>query len=153
MIRELADQEETEAVARALAAHLRNGDVLALEGTLGIGKTVLARAIIRVCMGAPVEVPSPTFTLLQSYEAKDVTIHHFDLYRIEAPEEAYELGIEDAFEDDVSLVEWPERIAGLLPAGTLVLRLEPGRGGDGSRRLAISSGDPDWVARLAGLDT
>src|SRR5690606_38129331 len=124
--------------------------VVALHGPLGAGKTALARALIRrraVLDGAPVEdVPSPTFTLVQVYDMAGVSLWHFDLYRIGAPEEAWELGIEEAFEVGVSLIEWPERLGPLLPADRLDVHLAmPARGGG---RCAVLSGRGTWERRL-----
>ena len=103
----LPDQATTERLARALARHLRRGDVIALEGELGAGKTCFARAAINALprpgedpanvLSAPEEVPSPTFTLVQVYERAPAPVWHFDLFRLEAPEEALELGLEEAF--------------------------------------------------------
>jgi len=104
---------EAEATTIALAARIAGvaeaGDVLALDGPLGAGKTVFARGFIRALTSPDEEVPSPTFTLVQVYEGRDCPIHHFDLYRIEASNELYELGIEEAFADGITLIEWPER--------------------------------------------
>ena len=81
---------------------------------MGVGKTAFTRGVIQALSGAK-EVPSPTFTLLQTYETPDFDIYHFDMYRLKSPEEAYEIGIEDAFADGVSFIEWPEKIKGVLP--------------------------------------
>ena len=94
-------------------------------------------------------MPSPTFTLVQSYEFGAVTVYHFDLYRIERPEDAYELGIEDAFAEGVSLIEWPERLGLLLPENRLDIVLLQGHGPDA--RIAEITGAGDWPARLEGL--
>ena len=92
--------------------------MIALKGELGAGKTTFARAFIRA-RGGGEAVPSPTFTLVQIYEIGDVPIWHFDAYRLRDPDEAWELGIEDAFRDGISLIEWPERLGPLLPARRL----------------------------------
>ncbi|MEK9726225.1 MAG: tRNA (adenosine(37)-N6)-threonylcarbamoyltransferase complex ATPase subunit type 1 TsaE, partial [Rhodospirillaceae bacterium] len=116
----LADEAATEALGRWLAAVAAPGDVIALAGDLGSGKTVLARAVVRAYCDTPgEEVPSPTFTLVQSYEGGAAPVHHFDLYRLEDPDEALELGIEEAFADGVTLIEWPDRLGPWLPAERL----------------------------------
>src|SRR5437763_3872952 len=112
---DLPDEAATAAFAGRLARLARPGDVIALKGELGAGKTSFARAFSRARAGQDEVVPSPTFTLAQIYEFPDLTIWHFDLYRLRDPEEAWELGIEDAFHDGVSLIEWPERLGSLLP--------------------------------------
>jgi len=126
---DLADEAATRRFAAKIAPLARRGDVIALWGDLGAGKTAFARGFLRA-LGIEEDVPSPTFTLVQSYPAGDLTIFHFDLYRIEAVEETYELGIEDAFEDGVSLIEWPDRLGNLLPADRLDIAFDmapPGR--------------------------
>ncbi len=122
-VRRLPSKEATRRLAARLARLLRPGDLVFLEGDLGSGKTTLARALIRARAGADIEVPSPTFTLVQRYELPDLTLVHADLYRLSAPEEVEELGLEEALETAAVLVEWPERAADLLPPPTLVLRL------------------------------
>jgi len=107
---DLPDETATAALAARIAAVAGAGDIIALKGELGTGKTAFARAFIRTC-GNQDEVPSPTFTLVQVYDAGPTAIWHFDLYRIRAAEEAWELGIEDAFIEGISLIEWPERPA------------------------------------------
>lgn len=131
MILSLADEAATASLARALSRLVGAGDVIALSGDLGAGKTSFARAFINAlprCAGSPSqigaeEVPSPTFTLVQLYERAAASVWHFDLYRLEQAEEAYELGIEEAFSDGISLIEWPERLGGLLPADRLEVDL------------------------------
>ncbi|MBI4031262.1 MAG: tRNA (adenosine(37)-N6)-threonylcarbamoyltransferase complex ATPase subunit type 1 TsaE [Proteobacteria bacterium] len=109
-------ESDTENAARALAGRLRAGDILLLSGDLGAGKTVFARALIRVMTGDDnMDVPSPTFTLLQTYDAPEGTLWHFDLYRIKSPEEIYELGWEEAITDGIVIVEWPEKMGSLAP--------------------------------------
>ena len=102
-------------VAKDVSLLLKTGDVVALYGTLGVGKTTFVRALVSVLLQRKVDVPSPTFTLIQSYETPNFELYHFDCYRLKSPEEAYEIGIEDAFCDGVSLIEWPEKLGNLLP--------------------------------------
>ncbi|NQU71204.1 MAG: tRNA (adenosine(37)-N6)-threonylcarbamoyltransferase complex ATPase subunit type 1 TsaE [Rhodospirillales bacterium] len=128
---ELSDLEATRALAGRIALWVRPGDVLALSGALGAGKTAFARAFIeafakRAGAPTPEEIPSPTFTLVQVYEFEDCEIYHFDLYRVDTPAEAHELGIEDAFADSVSLIEWPDRLGALLPGDRLEIELRDG---------------------------
>lgn len=112
----LPDERATEALGATLAERLRVGDVVGLKGDLGAGKTTLARAIIRAAAGDPeLIVPSPTFTLVEVYETPRGTFWHFDLYRLEAAEQVYELGWEEALAEGITLVEWPERLGRLLP--------------------------------------
>jgi tRNA threonylcarbamoyladenosine biosynthesis protein TsaE len=143
---DLPDETATAALAAGIAAMAAPGDIIALKGDLGTGKTAFARAFIRAC-GNEDEVPSPTFTLVQVYDAGPTVIWHFDLYRIRAPEEAWELGIEDAFFAGISLIEWPERLGPLLPQRRLELSFAFGDE-PGVRRIAIDPGK-DWEARLA----
>ncbi len=120
----LPDPTATAVLAQHLAPLLARGDLVALWGDLGVGKTELARALIRSLTGSPEEeVPSPTFTLLQSYETLAGPIHHFDLYRIRDPRELVELGWDDALAEGIVLVEWPERAGSQLPDRRLDLRL------------------------------
>lgn len=147
----LSREDQTLALGRRLAGLCRVGDVIALRGDLGMGKTVVARGFIQARCNTEEEVPSPTFTLVQPYEAPDATIYHFDLYRLKSQEEAFELGIEDAFADGISLIEWPDRLGTYLPRSCLTLRLTSGP--DGNDRRASLSGDAAWTERLrqAGL--
>ncbi|MBV9524135.1 MAG: tRNA (adenosine(37)-N6)-threonylcarbamoyltransferase complex ATPase subunit type 1 TsaE [Alphaproteobacteria bacterium] len=130
-----------------VAGHAAPGDVIALQGALGSGKTAFARAFIRA-FGVSEEVPSPTFTLVQTYETARGVIWHFDLYRLARPEDALELGLEDALADGISLLEWPERLGSLLPARRLDIRL---RAAAGDARRARLSGDVSWSRRLGGI--
>ena len=139
---DLPDENATVALAARVAGVAARGDVIALSGPLGAGKTVFARAFIRA-RGGIGEVPSPTFTLVQTYELPDGAVWHFDCYRLKEADEAWELGIEDAFRDGISLIEWPERIETLLPADRLKVELAPGAV-SGSRRAALSG----WGDRL-----
>jgi len=109
---------------------------------------VFARAFIRARTRPDEDVPSPTFTLVQTYDdgADGVPVHHFDLYRLNRPEDAFELGIEDAFVDGITLIEWPERLGRLLPAARLDVTLTPG--GSPTARRADIDGGANWSARL-----
>ena len=152
---ELHDEAATAAFATRLARLARRGDVIALKGELGAGKTSFARAFIRARAGRQEEVPSPTFTLVQTYEMPELTIWHFDGFRLRDPEEGWELGIEDAFRDGVSLVEWPERFGPLIPDRRLEITFEHGdsRGAAAGARRAIIDPGPEWAARLTALAT
>src|SRR5947209_10788361 len=143
---DLPDETATAALAAGIATMAAPGDIIALKGDLGTGKTAFARAFIRAC-GNQDEVPSPTFTLVQVYDAGPTVIWHFDLYRIRAPEEAWELGIEDAFITGISLIEWPERLGPLLPDCRLELSFAF-RDGPSVRRIAVDPGK-GWESRLA----
>jgi tRNA threonylcarbamoyladenosine biosynthesis protein TsaE len=143
---DLPDETATAALAARIAALAVPGDIIALRGDLGTGKTAFARAFIQAC-GNQDEVPSPTFTLVQIYDAGPTVIWHFDLYRIRAPEAAWELGIEDAFIAGISLIEWPERMGPLLPDRRLELGFAFGDE-PGARRIGIDPGK-GWQARLA----
>jgi tRNA threonylcarbamoyladenosine biosynthesis protein TsaE len=145
---ELPDEAATRALAARIAALARAGDVIALKGELGAGKTSFARAFIRA-RGAIEPVPSPTFTLVQVYEQGGVPIWHIDGYRLRDPEEAWELDIEDAFLDGISLIEWPERLGPLVPVRRLEITLSETATPE-SRRAAIDA-PAEWAARLAGL--
>lgn len=141
----LPDPAATDALGRRLAALLRPGDVVALEGPLGSGKTALARAAIRALTDPSEEVPSPTFTLVQIYESEAGPLYHFDLYRLEAPDQAVELGIDDAFADGISLVEWPDRLGAYLPRRHLRIVLAAGAAKD--ERIARINGGEAWNER------
>jgi tRNA threonylcarbamoyladenosine biosynthesis protein TsaE len=145
----LPDERATQTLAARLAARARQGDVIALKGPLGSGKTSFARGFIAARCGAPQEVPSPTFTLVQVYPADGPAIWHFDLFRLAAPDEAWELGIEDAFADGISLIEWPERLGALLPPGRLEVALAFAARPES--RLATIAPSSAWSERVAGL--
>jgi tRNA threonylcarbamoyladenosine biosynthesis protein TsaE len=158
----LADLAATEGLGRALARLLRPGDVIALFGDLGAGKTALARALIRALPGPPdaavEEVPSPTFTLVQTYERRPAPVWHFDLYRLEGAAEVEELGFSEALAGGIALVEWPERLGSLLPHDALSVTLifdaasgDEGSGDAGSGRRARLAGGGDWPERLREL--
>jgi tRNA threonylcarbamoyladenosine biosynthesis protein TsaE len=137
-------------LAARIAAVATRGDVLALEGPLGAGKTVFARGFIRALTTPDEEVPSPSFTLVQLYESAAGPIHHFDLYRIEAADELLELGIEETFADGITLIEWPERARSLRNERwlTVVFALEAAAAE--VRTIALHPGGA-WRERLAAL--
>lgn len=139
----LPDEAATIALGRRLAAACRPGDVIALYGDLGTGKTTLARALIHALTDEDTEVPSPTFTLVQTYQSDRFEIWHFDLYRIEDPEEIRELGMEETV-DGLVLIEWPEKLGRHLPARRLEVRLSS----DGDGRIAHLEDHDDWSERI-----
>ena len=143
---ELPDEAATAALAARVAALARPGDVIALRGELGAGKTSFARAFIRARGGAEA-VLSPTFTLVQVYDLGSGSVWHIDGYRLRDPEEAWELDIEDAFSEGISLIEWPERLGRLVPARRLEITLCAGAT-PGARRVLIDPG-VEWTTRLA----
>lgn len=112
---ESGNEAETIAFAQECAANAQNGDIFTLSGPLGAGKSVFCRAFIQYLTGHETTVPSPTFTLVQTYDTTKAPIWHFDLYRIEDPEEIYEIGWEEALSDGILLIEWPERLGSFLP--------------------------------------
>jgi tRNA threonylcarbamoyladenosine biosynthesis protein TsaE len=142
----LPDERATARFGGALARCLKAGDIVGLSGPVGVGKTTLARSIIAALTGRA-EAPSPTFTLVEAYDAAGFPLYHFDLYRLEKADEVWELGFEDAL-DGVCLIEWPERILRLLPEDALAIRLVM----DGNARRAVVRGSPGWAARLSGLN-
>ncbi|HWL03764.1 MAG TPA: tRNA (adenosine(37)-N6)-threonylcarbamoyltransferase complex ATPase subunit type 1 TsaE [Xanthobacteraceae bacterium] len=151
---ELAGESDTEKLMRDLAAALRPGDVVALSGDLGAGKTTFARALIRHLANNPdEEAPSPTFTLMQAYELPPFPLLHLDLYRVADPAELIELGFEDRDERAVVLMEWPERGGDLLPADRfeIALQLAAGRGADHRDARLVGHGAFAERARRIGL--
>lgn len=136
----------TEALAATLAALTRAGDAILLEGVLGAGKSAFARAFLRAASGDPaLEVPSPTFTLMQSYDTRCGKVHHFDLWRLNSPGALAELGWDEA-RADIVLVEWPDRLGDLRPPDALTVALHIT--GEESRRTVLS-GWPDRLGRIA----
>jgi tRNA threonylcarbamoyladenosine biosynthesis protein TsaE len=147
LVIELPDEAATSDLAADLARAARRGDVIGLSGPLGAGKTSFARAFIRSRLGVA-EVPSPTFALVEVYEsATDAAIWHFDLYRLEKPDDVYELGFEDALAGGIVLIEWPERLGALMLREHLMLRLV--QGASDTARHAELDPSPAWAARIA----
>lgn len=131
-------EDGTISYAQDFAHTLHAGDVVLLNGDLGMGKSVFSRAVIRaLCGDQAMEVPSPTFTLVQMYEAPAATIWHFDLYRLSAVEEIYELGWEEALSDGILLVEWPERLGNLMPDHAIEVTLSAVEGHPEQRDIEV----------------
>jgi len=152
----LPDEAATARIGAALGRALTPGDAVLLTGDLGAGKSALARAAIQAIMaedGRIEDVPSPSFTLVQTYETGRGEVWHADLYRLSGPDSAEELGLDAAFEDAICLVEWPERLGPAAPARRLTLSLEAAvsDGGDEGRRLQVLALGGGWDRALAAL--
>lgn len=143
----LTDEAATAAFATRMAPLLTVADTLLLEGDIGAGKSAFARALIRARLGRMEDVPSPTFTLVQTYEATDGDIWHCDLYRLTHPDEALELGLEEAFETAICLIEWPDRLGDAAPANALHLAFSAAKDG----HHVVVSGPDAWAERLRDL--
>lgn len=135
----LKDEAATLAFGARLSRALKTGDCVALRGDLGAGKTTLVRGLIQSQLG-DIQVPSPTYTLVQTYDLPDYELWHCDLYRLERPEDAYELGLMEAFEEAAVILEWPDRLGHLLPKTALEISLTF----DGDGRIATLTG---WDGR------
>ena len=143
----LPDAEATTALGQAIAPLLAPGDSLLLYGPLGMGKSTLARGLIRALTTPDEDVPSPTFTLVQFYDS-DPPVAHFDLYRLTRPEEAFEIGLDEALDDGAAVIEWPERLEGHLPADRLDVEIvvdESPDGGEARRARLVPAGA--WEGR------
>lgn len=149
----LADAEATARLAVRLAAHLDAGDVVLVEGPIGAGKSHFCRSLIQhrlAAEGRTEDVPSPTYTLVQVYALDGLEIWHADLYRLTTPDEVFELGLDDAFDHAVCLVEWPDRLGPAAPEVALTLRLVPGADPD-SRMAVLSARAARWAPVIADL--
>lgn len=144
----LPDEEATSALAARIAPYLKVGDTLLLQGDIGAGKSAFARALIRARLGRMEDVPSPTFTLVQTYEDEIAELWHCDLYRLTHPDEALELGLDDAFETAICLIEWPDRLGDVAPKSALTLSFEAQ---EDQHHVTISGPEP-WASRLRGLN-
>lgn len=140
---DLPDPGATDALAQRIAPLLASGDTLLLAGPIGAGKTHFARALIRARLGREEEVPSPTYTLVQTYDDGALEIWHADLYRLSGRGEAQELGLDDAFATAICLVEWPDRLRA-PPPGALTLTFSV----EGSGRSLLAEGPEEWRGRL-----
>lgn len=149
----LPAEEDTDRLAQWLAERLQAGDAVLLSGPIGAGKSHLARAFIRARLGRFEDVPSPTFTLVQTYQADDVEIWHADLYRLSHPDEVLELGLDEAFETAICLIEWPDRLGPLAPENGIRIGLSSQ--GEGRLAQIAFPARPDLEAALRqdwGLD-
>ncbi|CAG0910915.1 unnamed protein product [Cyprideis torosa] len=143
----LCDPDKTAAFARRLGALLGPGDVILLEGPIGAGKTHFARSLIQSLLMIPEDVPSPTFTLVQTYETAACEIWHSDLYRLSDPQEIEELGLIDAFDTAICLIEWPDRLGSFAPKSALHLGFTSGPG-DLDRTIIATAPTPIWQTRM-----
>jgi tRNA threonylcarbamoyladenosine biosynthesis protein TsaE len=143
-ILELASDGDTRALGARLALLLRRGDVIALHGDLGAGKTTLVRGLIQSLLGHGEEVPSPTYTLVQMYEGPGFPVWHFDLYRLENADDVQELGWDET-QDGAALIEWPDRAGEHLPVNRLAVLLQISWDG---RRARLEPGGEGWQERL-----
>lgn len=141
----LADEAATARLGAALAGVLRDGEAICLEGPLGAGKSTLARALVRTLTTPDEDVPSPTFTIVQFYEAAAFPLAHFDLYRLSSPDEAFEIGLDEALDEGAVLIEWPQRLAGRLPPDRLDIEISLEDGGEARRARLTPHGA--WKGR------
>lgn len=146
---DLPNLEDTEALAARLAPCLKAGDVIALHGGLGAGKTTFSRALISALMGQETDVPSPTYTIVQTYEAPAFPIFHFDLYRLNEPDEVFELGWDET-DAGVALIEWPDNAGAHLPTWRLDLILDHTQE---TRTATLEPRGEDWQNRLHELSS
>jgi len=146
----LNSPDETADLAARLAARLGAGDTLLLEGDIGAGKTHFARCAIRSLLTQQEDIPSPTFTLVQTYHTQKGEVWHADLYRLLQADDAVELGLEEAMEEAICLIEWPDRLGDLTPPDSLTIRLKHGIQDD-QRLASLSWTDPKWQAKLSGI--
>ena len=127
------------ALGGVIAGQLRAGEAVCLTGPLGAGKSTLARGLIRALTAPDEEVPSPTFTLVQLYASNAFPLAHFDLYRLKSADEAYEIGLDEALDEGVAVIEWPQRLEGALPRDRLDIEISlPSEGEPEGRRVRIT---------------
>jgi tRNA threonylcarbamoyladenosine biosynthesis protein TsaE len=141
---------ETQALAARIAELSVAGDVVVLLGDLGAGKTAFVKGLV-AALGSPDPVTSPTFTIAQRYDGGRLTVHHLDAYRLSGPEEAADLALDELLDDHaVTVIEWGDRLRGLLPVDRLDIRFTFGEGAD-DRVLELDAGGPGWSTRLREL--
>ncbi|MFK7751664.1 MAG: tRNA (adenosine(37)-N6)-threonylcarbamoyltransferase complex ATPase subunit type 1 TsaE [Sedimentitalea sp.] len=136
--------DESAGLAVRLGARLKAGDCVLLSGPIGAGKTHMARALIQSLLEFAEDVPSPTFTLVQTYDTRAGPLWHADLYRLTGPNEMEELGLSDAFDSAICLVEWPDRLGPDAPDHALLLELAPDADIEHRRKLTFTWSDPKW---------
>ncbi len=144
----LADEAATARLGAAVARELATGEAVCLTGPLGAGKSTLARGLIRALTKPDEDVPSPTFTLVQFYEGDGLALAHFDLYRLSRPDEAYEIGLDEALDAGAAVIEWPERLEGRLPPDRLDIELIVEGPADTEYRRALLTPHGRWKGRL-----
>ena len=143
----LADAAATSRLGARIAASLKAGEAICLWGSLGAGKSTLARGLIRALTTPDEDVPSPTFTLVQFYGGEALPLAHFDLYRLTRADEAYEIGLDEALEDGAAVIEWPERLEGRLPTDRLDIELAMAGPAGGEFRIARLTPHGSWKGR------
>jgi len=143
----LANDAATARLGAVVARLLQPGDAVCLWGPLGAGKSTLARGLIRALTRPDEDVPSPTFTLVQFYEAPDLSLAHFDLYRLAGPDEVEEIGLDEALDNGAVLIEWPERLEGRLPADRLDIEIAMAGEGADEHRIARLTPHGAWKGR------
>ena len=143
MIFDLPDEDATARLGAAVARALRPGEAVCLSGPLGAGKSTLARGLVRALTTPHEDVPSPTFTIVQFYDGLQYPLAHFDLYRLERADEAFEIGLDEALEEGAAVIEWPERLGGRLPADRLDIEIAI----DGEGRTARLEPHGAWKGR------
>lgn len=143
----LNTEADTTALATQIAPLLRAGDTLLLSGEIGAGKSAFARALIRARLGRAEDIPSPTFTIVQTYTDGETEIWHCDLYRLTHPDDAFELGLDEAFETAICLIEWPDRLGSAMPEGALELAFAALAD---HHRVTVTAPE-NWAARLVDL--
>lgn len=150
MTKLISSPEDMRDIARQFASDLRVGDVVLLEGHIGAGKTHFARSIIQHLAPDQRDVPSPTFTIVQTYETDEIEIWHCDLYRLTSPDEALELGLDDAFEDAICLIEWPDRLGSECPTDALTLTFHAPD--QDTRTIFAASDNPRWKSAVDAIN-
>ena len=144
----LNSPDDTARFARSLGARLSPGACLLLQGEIGAGKTHFARSLVQSLLLTPEDVPSPTFTLVQTYDTKSGELWHADLYRLSSADEVVELGLDEAFATAICLVEWPDRLEDLTPESALILTFSPDLNDPDTRHLTLEWSDPKWAPLL-----
>ena len=143
--------DDTAALAQQIGQALGPGDCLLLEGPIGAGKTHFARSLIQALLPVPEDVPSPTFTLVQTYDGRDCEIWHSDLYRLSHPDDVAELGLTQAFDEAICLVEWPDRLGTLAPDDALTLQFTTAPDMPDRRQITLQWRHEKWAPLIAEL--
>ena len=146
---DLKSAEQTETVARVLSKNVQSGDTILLSGPVGAGKTHFGRSFIKSLLIEDEDVPSPTFTIVQTYETHVGDVWHADLYRLSSEQEIEELGLSDAMVDAICLIEWPDRLGNYTPDDALCINLMPADLLD-ARTLTAGWSDPKWAEKIKG---